>query len=298
MTTAIKKKVTITSEGFRADIGPYKIMRILPNRYVDAVGPFVFLDHALPMQHAVNEPRRKANGEGAHPHRGIATLTYMLNGEAVHLDSKGHYAIVKTGGVQWMKAGNGIIHDEVINVDERANNLLTHGLQFWVNLPAVNKAEPADYVPVQSEEVPVKLLDGNAGWIKVIAGSYENLVSEIPAYSKQFIYHVHLEKGQQFSLNTLKEFEYAAFLPLSGVTINDSAHSQGEFIRFSHDDGVIELKNDSQQPSDIILFGGEPYTEAIVAQGPFVMNTHSEIADAWRDYYAGKYGEVDYSLVK
>src|SRR5258706_1271228 len=121
----MKKKISFTSEGHRADIGPYQINRILPNRYANAVGPFVFLDHALPWKHSPGEPARKANGEGAHPHRGIATVTYMFNGEAVHLDSKGHFAKVQSGGVQWMKAGNGIIHYEVVNVDSNTQDLLT-----------------------------------------------------------------------------------------------------------------------------------------------------------------------------
>ncbi|HET6995083.1 MAG TPA: pirin family protein, partial [Chitinophagaceae bacterium] len=90
----MKKQVSFSTNGYRADIGEYKIKRLLPNRYADAVGPFVFLDHALPVTHSVNEIRKKANGTGAHPHRGIATLTYLFNGEAVHLDSRGHYAII------------------------------------------------------------------------------------------------------------------------------------------------------------------------------------------------------------
>src|SRR5206468_9746019 len=140
------------------------------NRYADAVGPFVFLDHALPIQHLPGEPIRRANGTGAHPHRGIATLTYILNGEADHLDSKGHHAKVSSGGAQWMKAGNGIIHDEVVNVDSQSNKLLTHGMQFWINLPAKNKAEQPAYLPLQENEIPRQKLSDERGWIKVIAG--------------------------------------------------------------------------------------------------------------------------------
>src|SRR5882672_299698 len=185
----MKKKVNITARGHRADVGPIKVNRIVGNRFVDAVGPIVFLDHALPVKRSFGEPRHKANGEGAHPHRGIATLTYMFNGEAVHLDSKGHFAKVNSGGVQWMKAGNGIIHDEVVNPDPNTNDLFTHVLQFWINLPAKNKAEQAEYLPVQANEVPIKELTGNSGWLKVIVGEYENLTSKIPNYSKQLIYH-------------------------------------------------------------------------------------------------------------
>ena len=102
----MKKQISFSTQGKRADIGDYEIYRLLPNRYADAVGPFVFLDHLAPVNHPVGEPLKK-NGTGAHPHRGIATLTYLLHGEAEHLDSRGHHSKVSSGGAQWMKAGNG-----------------------------------------------------------------------------------------------------------------------------------------------------------------------------------------------
>src|SRR5205814_9982750 len=100
---------------------------------------------------------------------------------------------VRSGREQWMKDGNGIIHDEAVNVDPHANDLLTHAFQFWINLPAKNKAEPPEYLPIQANEVPQQILTDKRGWLKVIAGKYEKLVSEIPGYSKQFLYHIHLE---------------------------------------------------------------------------------------------------------
>ena len=189
----------------------------------------------------------------------------MLNGEADHFDSKGHHAKVSSGGEQWMKAGNGIIHDEAVNVDPRANDLLTHAFQFWINLPAKNKAEPPEYLPIQANEVPQQILTDKRGWLKVIAGKYEKLVSEIPGYSKQFLYHIHLESGKQFSLTTENGLEYAAFLPMNNAVINDEEYKKGEFLLFDKSQGVIEINNSSQSPTDIILFGGEPYTEPIVA---------------------------------
>jgi len=83
----MKKKISFSTQGQRADIGEYIINRMLPNRYVDAVGPFVFLDHVLPAKHSPDEPLKVVNGKGAHPHRGIATLTYILNGQGEHFDS-------------------------------------------------------------------------------------------------------------------------------------------------------------------------------------------------------------------
>jgi len=90
----MKKQISFSAQGRRADIGEYAINRILPNRYADAVGPFVFLDHLMPAKHSPGEPMKKVNGSGAHPHRGIATLTYILNGEADHFDSRGNHAKV------------------------------------------------------------------------------------------------------------------------------------------------------------------------------------------------------------
>jgi redox-sensitive bicupin YhaK (pirin superfamily) len=290
----MKKKISFTSQGHRADIGQYKINRILPNRYADAVGPFVFLDHLMPAKHLPDEPIKLVNGTGAHPHRGIATLTYILNGEADHFDSAGHHAKVKSGGVQWMKAGNGIIHDEAVNVDSEANDLLTHALQFWINLPSKQKAESPDYLPVQADEVPKKMLDNESGWLKVIAGKYGDVVSKIPGYSKHFLFHIHIEPGKQFSLETTNGFEYAAFLLSNNVVINDTEYGKGEFIEFDKNEGTIEISNNSTKGVDVILFGGEPYTEPIIAHGPFVMNTQQEIAQAYTDFHAGKYGKINY----
>jgi len=292
---AMKKKISFSTQGQRADIGEYKINRMLPNRYAEAVGPFVFLDHALPIKHSPDEPVKKVNGSGAHPHRGIATLTYILNGEADHHDSRGHQEKVRSGGAQWMKAGNGIIHDEVLNVDPQTTDLLTHAFQFWINLPSKQKAEPPEYLPVQAGEVPQQMLPGNRGWIKVIVGKYENLASKIPNYSNQFLYHIHLEAGKQFSLAAEKGLEYAAFLPLQNAVINDAGFSKGEFIEFDRNEGTIEINNNSEAGIDILIFGGEKYAEPIAAGGPFVMNTREEIAQAYRDFHNGKYGDISYN---
>jgi hypothetical protein len=291
----LKNKITIVSQGKRADIGRYKIDRLLPNRYTQAIGPFVFLDHLLPTKHTKDSLLKKAEGTGPHPHRGIATLTYVLNGEAEHYDSKGHHAKVHSGGVQWMKAGNGIIHDESMAIDPLAKELITHSFQFWINLPARNKAEEAAYLPLQANEIPLKELANGSGWLKIIAGEYKELSSKIPSYTKQFIYHLHLEGGYLFSLETSRQMEYAAFLPMQEAVVNDTDYQAGDLLVFEINDGAIEVKNISTLPLDVILFGGEPYIESIVAGGPFVMNTQHEISLAYNDYYQGKYGEIMYN---
>lgn len=285
----MKKKSSFSTQGQRADIGDLVIYRMLANRYADAAGPFVFLDHIVPkIQTKINK-----EGTGAHPHRGIATLTYILHGEDEHFDSAGNYAMVHSGGVQWMNAGNGILHDETLNYDSKTDSKLVHALQFWINLPSNIKAEKPAYLAIQSDEVPQKRLPNDGGWIKVIVGSYEDLASKIPNYSEQFLYHIHVEAGGNFTIFIDEKIEVAAFLPSKNTMLNDVEFQAGDFIEFDRSAGEIVVENKLEEATDIMLFGGEPYTEAIVAEGPFVMNSSSEIAEAYRDFYAGKYGKIN-----
>ncbi len=292
----MKKNISFSTSGQRADIGPIQIHRILPNRYSQAVGPFVFLDHFGPMKVATGAPRQ-VNGNGAHPHRGIATLTYLLNGEEEHFDSKENYGKIQSGGVQWMKAGSGIVHDGNVNPDPHTKDHLVHGFQFWINLPAKNKIEPPMHMAIQAGDVPQMLLPDGRGWIKVIVGQYADLKSAIPNYSRQFLYHIQLNPRTEFSLEAKDGMEYAAFLPLAGATINDREFKGGEFIEFGRSEGTLDFSNTSKGTSDVLLFGGEPYSEPIVAQGPFVMNTSLEITEAYKDFHAGKYGKMSYNRV-
>ena len=284
----MKKKTSFSTKGYSAAVGPLSIQRMVPNRYTNKVGPFVFLDYVAPV---VKETITQ-NGMGAHPHRGIATLTYILQGEVEHFDSAGNEAIIYSGGAQWMKAGNGIIHDENLNYDSRTESKFIQGFQFWINLPAINKAENPAHIAVQANEVPKKTFPNESGWLKVIVGSYEDLSSKIPNYSTQFLYHIQLKAGTQFSVAMESETEVAAFLPIQNVILNDTEFQAGEFIEFDKATGEIEIKNTSLATVDVLLFGGEEYKEPVVAEGPFVMNSQAEIATAYRDFYAGKYGEI------
>ncbi|NJO91367.1 MAG: pirin family protein [Chloroflexia bacterium] len=285
----MKKQTSFSTQGNRADLGPLRIRRMLPNRYADKVGPFVFLDYVAP---AIKETIDK-NGMGAHPHRGIATLTYILQGEGEHFDSAGNTGKIHSGGMQWMKAGDGIIHDENFNYDSQTNSKYIHGFQFWINLPAKNKVEKPAYIAIQANEVPQKILSNASGWLKVIVGNYEELNSKIPNYSEQFLYHIQLQSSKNFTISIDEKVEVAAFLPSKNGILNDVEYQAGEFIEFDKERGEIEIRNTSTEAIDVLLFGGEKYEEPIVAQGPFVMNSSAEIAEAYRDFYAGKYGKIN-----
>ncbi|MFT2011498.1 pirin family protein [Pontibacter sp. 13R65] len=289
----MKKKISFSAQGQRADIGEMIIYRILPNRYADAVGPFVFLDHFAPIKDSPDQSRTK-QGTGAHPHRGIATLTYVLKGEGEHFDSQGNHAKVYSGGIQWMKAGNGILHDERAIPDTQTGDPYMHGFQFWINLPSQVKKENPEYLTVDANEVPIANLEDNRGWLKVIVGQYKNLVSKIPTYTKQFLYHIQVNAGKTVSFPAEKGMEYAIFLPQHHATVNNTSFHAGDFIAFDTQEGTIEITNAPDTAADILLFGGEPYTEPIVAHGPFVMNSLLEIAEAYQDFHANKYGKINY----
>lgn len=290
----MKKKSSFSTQGQRADIADLPIHRILPNRYADAVGPFVFLDHIVPtLQTKVNK-----EGTGAHPHRGIATLTYIISGEDEHFDSAGNYAKVHSGGIQWMNAGNGIIHDETLNHDSQTDSKQIHAFQFWINLPSAMKAQKPAYLAIEGHQVPLRTLPHESGWIKVIVGSFEEVESKIPNYSHQFLYHVHLKPGANLTLDFSEQIEVAVFLPTQSATINDEKFNAGDFIEFDRNAGNIALFNENDEASDYLVFGGETYLEPIAAEGPFIMNSKLEIANAYRDYYNGDYGNIDYEKHK
>ena len=138
-------------------------------------------------------------------------------------------------------------------------------------------------------------MPNESGSIKILVGNYEELSSKIPNYSEQFLYHIQLEAGKQFSISMADKIEVAAFLPTQNVMLNDTEFHAGEFVEFDRNAGEIEIKNTTQTTIDILLFGGEEYKEPVVAEGPFVMNTKAEIAEAYRDFYAGKYGEIKHN---
>ena len=164
----MKKRMTYQIRGHQSVVGTTTIYRLMPNQYAHHVGHFVFLDYIPPFMLGA----KHFDPGFAHPHRGIATLSYILSGEIEHFDSRGNHGTVNSGGVQWMKAGNGIIHNETLGPDSNTNGRLMHGFQFWMNLPAKNKQEDPDYIAVQANELPVSALENDAGWLKTVVGEF------------------------------------------------------------------------------------------------------------------------------
>lgn len=291
----MEKEISLRYGGINAKVGSLLVNRLLPHKQVHSVGPFVFLDHLYPTIQKPKTPQ-SPNGKFAHPHRGISTFTCVLSGEMEHFDSRGNHGIVSAGGVQWMKGGSGILHDEGISPTFQQAGGWLHVLQFWINLPAKNKNDEPEYLSVQADEIPEIILSGDAGKLRILIGSFGINHSPVKTQSEQFLYHIRLNPKSTFTLNTKANYEYAAFVPTDEVKINSSFFSNSELIIFEQDEGDIVFRNNNISDTDIIVFGGEPYSEAIVAEGPFVMNNGLEICEAYKDFHLGKYGTINYQI--
>ena len=202
-------------------VGPFTIARALPNAAVNAVGPFLLLDH-LPGRDIAAGELPEPDGSFAHPHRGIVTFTYVMEGALTHFDSLGNNSTVTAGGVQWMNAGNGIIHDEMLATSVRRDGGVLHAFQFWINLPVPNKNEPAQYMPVASQDLPVALLAGGRGEIKVLLGDYDGQSSPIPTYAGEFIWHIKIEPLATVDIALYAGLPVAGFLPTHRAMVGDT----------------------------------------------------------------------------
>jgi redox-sensitive bicupin YhaK (pirin superfamily) len=290
------KSITAQVGGTNAKAGNFLVNRLLPSRMVTAVGPFVLLDHLYPTRVECQTPKAPT-GETAHPHRGIATFTYVLSGALEHYDSCGHHGVVAAGGAHWLKAGSGVLHDETPGLGLLATGGVLHALQFWLNLPARHKPEAPAYLALKPTSIPEVLLPDAAGSLRVLLGALGDATSPVPTSSPQFLYHLQLSPKATFTLATKVGLDYAAFVPAEPVRVNGQLHGQSELLLFGSEMGGITFTNPSITPTSVLLFGGEPVTEPTVMQGPFVMNSHAEIATAYEDFFAGTYGQIHYEAV-
>lgn len=279
--------------GTNERVGSLEIARSLPNKHVRSVGPFVFLDHILPVA-LKPQPARPLNGAMAHPHKGIATVSYSLHGEFTHVDSLGNQGVVSDGGMQWMNAGNGIIHDGDLTTDFQRTGGLVNALQFWINLPSQQKHKPASYIQIDTKDLPELILDNNGGALRVLIGNYHGSVSIIPTFSEQFLFHLNLKAHSTFKLDTIARFEYAAYSANGPIQINGKNLEASSLLVFNSDGDEITFHNPGEDEIDVMIFGGEPYNEPIVFGGNFVMNSAEEVQDAYAQYMRNEFGAISY----
>ncbi len=284
-----------------AEIAPgMAVRRPMPTLALRHADPFVFLDHFGPSTHTPHTP--KGDGIGAHPHRGIITVTYLFDGEMEHFDSYGGHGVVRSGGVQWLVAGSGIVHDEGMSADFAGRGGVTHGLQLWLTLPMAHKDTMPKYGLLTSEMLPTLELPNNAGLLKVVSGTYKHeektLDSSMPLYSPLAIYHLRLYAQAEARIWIQPDFHAALYLPAVTLLVgeNQGVVREAELALLSNAESdeqtSVLCQNPTSETLDVVFLAGKPLGEPIAMNGPFVMNSKEGIVQAYKDYEAGKYGTI------
>jgi hypothetical protein len=252
------------------------------------LSPFLLLDYAAPYPFP---PGHEKRGVGGHPHKGFETVTVAYQGELEHRDSSGGGGKIGAGDVQWMTAGRGIVHEEFHSQDFTRQGGTLQMVQLWVNLRAQDKQAQAGYQTLFKAQIPTVELPHGAGSVRVIAGEFKGQKGAAKTFSPINLWDVNLRASQSAEL-PLPNGHTTTFLVLSGeVTVGDEkAATEGDLAIFARaGDGIaVTAKSDAK----LLVLDGEPFTEPVVGQGPFVMNSRAEIQQAFEDYHLGRMGEI------
>ena len=274
-----------------------KVRRALPAPQRKSLGPWVFLDHFGPMP---TDPQ--GQGVPPHPHAGIETVTYLLEGGMAHRDSAGHEGRVEAGGVQWMTSGRGIVHAErpfdpaAADGDQSQANFTLHGMQLWTSLPRARKMMPPQYQRINAAEVPFQAKDGAT--VRVIAGESNGLKGPADVLMPLFLWHVALEPGSQWQGQLPAAMEAGVYVMVGEVSVdgNESPLSVGQLgiVGESADaaSSSITIRNSGDALAHIMLLGGAPAEGPLVFHGQFVMNSVEQIRTAEKAYLTGQMGSL------
>jgi len=255
------------------------LRRSISPRATNEHDPFLLFDHF-----AFNNPLEgPIRGFPMHPHRGIETVTYMLDGLVNHRDSLGNAGVIGPGDVQWMTSGRGILHEEM---PKRGDSGGIYGFQLWVNLPSAQKMSQPRYQEVSSSNIPVVEVDGAT--IRIVAGEVNGVSGPVTEIAASPLY-------MDVKLAPASKFTY--FVPRGHTALAYVFEGTGEFgnevvesvsmVVFNDDGDQIEVK--SETGVQFMLIAGAPFKEPIVPYGPFVMNTVEEIQQAIRDLRNGTF---------
>jgi len=263
----------ISSDG--AGVKLKRSIGVEPNYY----DPFLMLD-----EFGSENKDDYIGGFPPHPHRGIETVTYMLHGEFEHEDSTGGKGRMKSGDVQWMKTGSGIIHSEMPAMSEGK----LQGFQLWINMPSKLKMTKPEYIYLNSKEI--KFYKDEHKKVKVIAGKFEKVEGPIKGHNIEPIYFdVELKKDKEFFFNLPLTHNSLLYLVSGEIKVGKIKHQKVK------DSTLILLSKGENLSvkaiinSKFLIISGKPINEQIARGGPFVMNTKSEILQAVNDYHNGTF---------
>jgi redox-sensitive bicupin YhaK (pirin superfamily) len=266
-----------------------RVRRALPDAAVPSIGPWVFLDHFGP---APIKPGDR--GVPPHPHAGIQTVTYLLEGCMAHRDSAGHEGVVGPGGAQWMTAGRGIVHAEQPLRDERGGSDMLHGLQLWTSLPRAKKLMPPGYQAIEAAQVAQRAHDGAV--LRVIAGSLDGLHGPAHTEMPLLLAHLRLAPQAQWQAAVAPGFEVGVYVLQGAVQAGAQATAValGQLARCEAppEAALLRLRNAGDAPAQAIVLAGAPAEGPLVFHGPFVMNSVEQVRYAERAYMTGAMGTL------
>jgi redox-sensitive bicupin YhaK (pirin superfamily) len=280
-TRTVAQVIDATNES----VGEFKIKNVLPSRTLKQVDPFLLVHH---MKHAV-----KPGAElrlPPHPHAGFEVVSYLLDGEFFHRDSKGHDQVATGGDINWMTSGNGIIHSEGPTPSFLQAGGPLQMLQLWINLPADKKTQDASFRHYASADLPEQTTDGV--WVKTLIGNYGDTAAPVATHTPMFLYHVKVKAGALFTLPVFNSYSSALYLLNGKIKLLGQDVKTGQLADFHIDGDQIAFT--AVEDTELIVFGGQPLKEKVVSYGPFVMNSFEEIQEAIGRYEHGKMGELSF----
>lgn len=273
--------IELTIQPKTRDLGEFSVRRALPDRRRQRVGPFIFFDHMGP---ATFPPGTGVNVR-SHPHIGLATITYLFDGEILHRDSLGYVQPIRPGAVNWMTAGRGIVHSEKVTDETLASGQFLHGIQTWVALPAEREGIEPRFEHYPEARIPRVSRDGAD--ITVIIGEAYGECSPVQTESETLYLECRLAPGAAL---TLPETEELAVYVVDGeVRIGDDTVTAGS-LAVTTPDAIVELRADVA--AHAMVCGGASLDGERFIEWNFVSSSREKIERAKEDWTARRFDEV------
>lgn len=255
----------------------------------ERMDPFIMMDYNSKFYFPpTNQPR----GVGVHPHRGFETVTIAYKGSVAHHDSAGNSGVIGEGDVQWMTAASGILHKEYHEEKFSKAGGYFQMVQLWINLPAKDKMSAPKYQGITNAKMKKVELPDNAGTIEVIAGEYKGQKGPAFTFTPVHMLNAKLNKGGKATFSFPENYNTTVLVVEGNIKVNDQNEIKTDSLGLFANDGE-EFTIEATDDAVVLILSGEPINEPIAAQGPFVMNTRSEITQAISDFNMGKFGYLE-----
>src|SRR5690554_6285447 len=272
--------IEIVIDARRASLAPgMDVRRILPFRKRRMVGPFIFMDHAGPVD---LQPQLVSSMDVLpHPHIGLSTVSYLFDGQVTHRDSLGVEQIITPGEVNWMTAGKGIAHSERFEDPETLAGGALEMIQTWVALPEKDEESDPSFENYKPDHLPVYT---DAGiWMRLIAGEAFGLKNNVRTHSPLFYLHVRLDPGTRFELPT-GHVERGIYIAKGSLEISGRTYGVGQMLVFTKGAEPVVV---AKEMATVMLLGGEPLGERFIWWN-FVSSRKERIEDAKADWKEGR----------